>query len=938
MTETPAPAPPVRLDEKDAIAELEQVYRDSPIGLFSFDRRFRFLRINDRMARINGLPIKDHIGRTMRDVVPHLAAGLEQVMRPVLDEGTPVLGLEIRGRTRSQPDKDCVWIVNYFPMRDTAGRINGLFGAVLDITARKEAEDSLRQSETRFRQLFEMAPIGNAVVSLDGRFENANSAMCRLTGYERAELLSRTFAEITDPRDLQLDLDNVAQLRAGAIPAYEIEKRYTRRDGSSVWAQLNVSLVRDEAGTPIHFLSQVQDISQRKASQDRLQALTQRHAMALRAGEIGVWEWNVDTDEIHWDEQMYRIYGLELDQPVTYATWISRVLQADRSQAEAKLDRTLQTRSASENAFRIRHPKTGIRYIEAAEDVVLDERGEVRRVVGVNRDVTGPRTVEARLRESEERFRLMVESVVDYAILMLDPEGNIETWNLGAQRITGYEAADVLGRHFSKLYPPDAVAQGHPRKELEEARARGRFEDEGWRTKKNGAKFWANVIVSAVHDEQGQLRGFCKVTRDLTERKKSEMLLAQLAHFDPLTALANRSRLSEEADRMIAEATRDSARLAVMFLDLDHFKQINDTLGHEAGDQLLKHVAQHLVVSTRTGDCVARLGGDEFVIVLGRIADSQDVVRVAESILSRVGTPIVIAGQSIETRLSIGASIFPEDGHDRETLFRCADSALYQAKADGRNNLQFYRPSLTEQLEARSRLERDLRHAIERGELRLRYERIVRLDGGTDEGVEALLRWQHHELGLLSPDAFIQVAEDTGLIVPIGRWVLDTAVAYAAGTGLRVSVNISPRQFKSDELLRSVCELLAHHELPGERLCLEITEQCLLLDTEHTLEILSQLRSLGVRIAIDDFGIGYSSLRYIKRFSPHVIKIDRSFVHDVVIDPDDAAIVRAVIALAHSLRIEVVAEGVQDEKQRKFVEQAGCDFAQGWLFSPIEAP
>jgi diguanylate cyclase (GGDEF)-like protein/PAS domain S-box-containing protein len=929
--------PPHAQGFQELLSELEQVYRDSPIGLFSFDREFRFLRINTRMAGINGLPVEAHIGRSMREIVPDLAEPLEKIMRPVLDIGTPVLDLEIRGRTRSQPEQDLVWLVNYFPMRDAAGRIVGLFGAVLDITLRKNVEEALRLSEHRFRQLFQTAPIGNAVVSLDGRFEDVNTAMCRLTGHTKTELQALTFQQITDPRDLGLDLQRLDALRRGVIDAYQIEKRYIRGDGSSIWAELNVSLVRDEAGAPVHYLSQVQDISQRKASQDHLKGLARRYALALRAGEIGVWEWDVRTGVIQWDAQMYEIYGLSSDAKVDYERWQRAVVSEDRASAGAILSDTVDSQRASESSFRIQHPDRGLRYIEAAQDVVLDEQGEAILVVGVNRDVTDARSFEARLRESEERFRLMVDSVVDYAIVMLTPDGRVQNWNMGAQRITGFKANDIIGANISKLYPSDAIAAGLPEKELDEARATGRFEDEGWRMRKNGSRFWANVVVSAVRDENGLLRGFCKVTRDLTERKKSEMLLAQLAHYDALTALANRTRLSEEADRMIAEATRSEARLAVMFMDLDHFKDVNDTLGHDAGDQLLKHVAHNLIACTRTGDCVARLGGDEFVIVLGGISGSWDVVRVAESILERLRVPTLVAGQILEPRMSIGASIFPEDGLDRQTLFRCADSALYQAKAEGRNNLQFYRPELTEQLETRSRMERDLRQAVPRGELRLRYERIVRLDGRQDGGVEALLRWQHPQFGLLRPDHFIGVAEDSGMIVPIGEWVLQAAARHASDSGERVAVNISPRQFKSDALVHLVQRALAENGLTGERLCLEITEQCLLLDTEHTLDVLAQLRALGVRIAIDDFGTGYSSMRYIKRFSPHILKIDRSFIREVADDPDDAAIVKAVIALAHSLRIEVVAEGVETERQREFVEQAGCEYAQGWLFSPPDA-
>lgn len=672
----------------------------------------------------------------------------------------------------------------------------------------RQAESALRRSERRFRQLFEMAPIGKAIVSLDGVFIDANPAMCRITGYPLQELQALTFQQITAAEDLDADVEQAAALVAGTIDSYRMDKRYVRKDGSRIWIQLDASLLRDDAGNPVHFLAQVQDISQRKAAHDRLQDLMQRNALALRAGDIGIWEWDVVSGEISWDAQMYSIYGVPMGQPVNYATWSDAVIEEDRNGASEVLRKTIASRSASDNAFRILHPQRGVRHIEASEDVVVDDDERVIRVVGVNRDVTEQRTFEARLE--------------------------------------------------------------------------------------------------------------------------------QLAHYDPLTHLANRALLAENAQKMIAEADRAGVRLAVLFIDLDRFKVINDTLGHDAGDRVLKHVSEVLQGVTRPGDCVGRNGGDEFVILLGNIRSDRDVVRLAESIFDRVRQPIVIAGQPVVARMSIGVSIYPEDGRDREDLFRCADSAMYHAKAEGRDNLQFYRPQLTERLQERVRIERDLRAALARDEFRLHYESIVRLGPGPSRGSEALLRWRHPQLGLLQPDRFIGVAEDSGLIVPIGEWVLGTACLAASISGSAVSVNVSPHQFKSERLVGAIADVLERTGLAGSRLCLEITEQCLLDDTEHTLDTLAVIKAMNVSIAIDDFGVGYSSMRYIKRFAPQVIKLDRSFIQDLGTSAEDGAIVRAMIAMAHHLNIAVVAEGVESEAQLAQLVREGCDFAQGYLFPSSE--
>ena len=790
--------------------------------------------------------------------------------------------------------------------------------------------------EKQFRQMVDHSPIGMAIVSLDGGFIRVNPALCEIVGYSRDELSKLTFQQITVAEDLDTDLQLMRDLLDGKIPFYQMDKRYVRKDGSRIWVQLNATLLRDERGAPIHFLAQVQNISERKSSQERLQILARRDELALKAGEIGIWEWDLVSGELVWDRQMYEIYGVPFGKPVEYADWRKILVKEDLEAVEPELIKSLNEGVPTDLQFRIRHPALGIRYIEAAETVIQDSNGKAIRMVGVNRDVTEKHLAQSRLQESEERFRLMVDSIVDYAVVMLDPDGQIKSWNAGAEKIIGFDPSEILGSHYSKLLLEEGENSSQALMELDLARANGRFEDEDWRLRKDGTRYWANVVISAVRDERGTLHGFCKVIRDLSERRQSEEKLEQLAHFDPLTGLSNRTRLAQEADRLLAGAARSGSKAAVLFIDLDHFKDVNDALGHAAGDELLRRISESLKQSVRSEDCVGRHGGDEFVILLGNIADTQDVTRVAEVIFNRLRKPLQIADTRIDAGLSIGASIYPDDGITREVLFQCADSALYHAKAEGRNQLQFYRPQLTIALRERSAIEHDLRLAIENKELWLHLQPIVDLCRNEVVSQEALLRWSHPRRGVLMPDQFIAVAENSGLIVPIGEWVINAACCLIGESRPQIakyiSVNLSPLQFKSDSLVRTVRDSLRQYALKGGQLCLEITEACLLQDTDRTLCILDELRGLGVRIAIDDFGIGYSSFRYIKRLMPDVIKIDRSFINELTLNAEDSAIVRAVIALAKSLKIDVVAEGIETASQLAFLIDEGCCFGQGFIF------
>jgi diguanylate cyclase (GGDEF)-like protein/PAS domain S-box-containing protein len=523
------------------------------------------------------------------------------------------------------------------------------------------------------------------------------------------------------------------------------------------------------------------------------------------------------------------------------------------------------------------------------------------------------------------------------------PDYPIEYVNPAFERITGYSAAEVIGRSIRLLESEQGGPQGF--EEMWRAMAERREGNVLLPTRsKSGEQMWNDFYIAPVKGESGVPTHFVAALYDVTSMKRYEAELEFQANRDVLTGLVNRNTLRTELNQAITYAARHQHGLWVVFVDLDRFKFVNDTLGHKAGDLLLKIVAGRLRGAVRDTDTIARLGSDEFVVVMPEDADAGLDTRRLRRIQEAIAAPLTIEGHAFFPTCSLGVAAYPEDGSDAETLVKYADIAMYRAKQAGRDNYQFYTPTMNEQALERLRIEGDLRSALERNEFLLHYQPKIDLRSGMIIGMEALIRWHHPELGMVSPARFIALAEETGLILPIGAWVIRTACQQtkawrdAGWNQLRVAVNLSVRQFVQKDLVSSIAAVLQETGLPADCLELELTESLVMTDVEHAIDVLRELKELGVHLSIDDFGTGYSSLSYLKRFPIDVLKIDQSFVRDITVDADDAAITVSIISLAHSLKLHVIAEGVETEAQLTYLRLHGCDAMQGYLFSkPVPA-
>jgi len=614
----------------------------------------------------------------------------------------------------------------------------------------------------------------------------------------------------------------------------------------------------------------------------------------------------------------------------------------DRRRVRETINAAVEKGQRFQVEYRIQHADGRVRWVWEHGVGVRDQSGRIKAIEGIVEDISARVEAEEALREAERRYRSLFDNAIE-GIFRTTPDGRYLDANPALARIYGFATPQELVASLRDIKSQLYVDSGRREEFMRIVKARGEisgFESRVYR--KNGDTIWISENARAVFDDEGRVLHYEGTVEDITERRLNQARIEQQANYDSLTGLANRSLLNDRLQQAIYTAASYGARLAVVFVDLDRFKFVNDTLGHDVGDRLLQVMAERLTAAVAETDTVARLGGDEFVLLLHGHAGQDTVATAIERLLPTIAAPLRYGQSDLEVTCSIGVALYPDDGSDPATLLKHADSAMYRAKEQGRNNFQFFTEELNRAIKERFDLESQLRRALERGQFELHYQPRVQLTTWRIIGAEALIRWHVPGRGMVSPATFIPVAEEIGLIGQISEWVLEAACAQNkrwldAGLACSVSVNISPQQFRGDALVPLIARVLQETRLDSGSLEIEITESTVMHAGERMVEMLHAIKKLGVHIAVDDFGTGYSSLSYLKRFPVDRLKIDRSFVQHIA-DADDAVIVRAIIALGHNLGLKVLAEGVETEEQLAFLRANDCDELQGYYISrPVSA-
>ncbi|MBK8535442.1 MAG: EAL domain-containing protein [Candidatus Competibacteraceae bacterium] len=678
------------------------------------------------------------------------------------------------------------------------------------------------------------------------------------------------------------------------------------------------------------------EIDRQQQVVETLRASEQRFRMLTDQLPVGVFPSNIQGECRYVNDRWRQWVGLTADQAAG-SMWLQAVHPDDHDPMMQAWQQAVEQAGEFAANHRLQSSSGRVTWLSTCAIPLQDRAGRVSGYLGASTDIADLKRTEETLRASESKFRSYFELPL-IGIALTGPDKRWWEVNDRLCEMLGYRRSQLLRLSWAEITHPDDLAAEIGQFERVMSRKVESYSLDKRLLRQDGTPIYVSVSSRCVRRSNGVAEYFVTVVQDITERRQSEERIQHLAQYDALTGLPNRALLDDRLRQAVLRAGRDHRMVGVLLVDLDHFKRINETLGHAAGDRLLRDVVGRLQQCVRQCDTISRQGGDEFAVLLPELGASDDAARIAERMLEAVAQPYRLDDQELLASCSIGISLYPRDGRSSENLLKNADIALYRAKDMGRNNYQFYLSGATMIARERLSLETHLRHAVAKQELELYYQPKWDFHTGAITGAEALIRWNHSQLGLLSPIRFIPIAEDSGLILQLGEWVLRTAVREIGDlhrdgfAGLLVAVNLSGRQFRQDDLAEMVRGLLEETGFDPACLELELTESILMHHTEDNIATLKSFKGMGARLAIDDFGTGYSSLSYLQRFPVDVLKIDRAFVKDLPGDTSSAAIVDAIVTLAHGLGLEVVAEGVETVEHQDFLHAHGCDIGQGFLF------
>ena len=920
----------------DELGLIREAFDQTAVGLTLVSLEGEFFLVNRAFCELSGFSREELVGNSCCLVSRPEDVEFDKASLGGACQGDAPPSVEKMLRRR---DGSTVW-VRRTPglMRDSAGNPKFIICAYADLTEQRARDRALHSTNRFLSAIIETSPIAIYATDLEGMITLWNPAAERTFGFTRAQALGRRAPFVPEERT-----EEARELRERVLAGQELTDLHLERvraDGTPIHVGGSAAPLRDEDNRIVGMLVMCSDVTEARRTEAAFKEQLHFTRALMDAIPNPVYFKDLEGRYRVYNRAWHELWGDGKD-------WVGKSVHDMFGEPIAAIhderDRPLLAGQSSVQ-YEALMPITGGRQREMLYNKVsfVDQEGKVAGLIGTITDVTGYKETERALEASEARFRVLTESGLDL-ISVLAADGAILYQSLALKNLLGYDPSETIGRNVFDLIHREEVEAArnafmrivetsHFREPLE---FRIRHRDGQWRT-------FESLGTNCL--DNPHIRGVVFNSRDVTDRKAIQQRIQHLAYHDNLTGLPNRGLLQDRLGHSIARAERSGRKVAVLFLDLDNFKNINDTLGHDVGDELLRQVSRRLSECVRAGDTIARQGGDEFIVLLDNLEDGRGASVVAQKILNSLRAAFSLGGTEQHVSGSVGIAVYPEDGRDAQTLMKNADTAMFHGKGIGKNTYQYFTAQMNIAVKRRMTLESALRRAVLQKDFVLHYQPEVNLDTGEIVAVESLVRWKTEDSGTVMPGDFIPLAEETGLINEIGEWVLREACRQNKewqARGLaprRIAVNLSARQFADKAFLDTVVRVLEDTKLDPKWLELEITESQVMRQTEGMILLLGRLSEMGVHLAIDDFGTGYSSLSYLKRLPIQKLKIDQSFIRDITVDPNDAAIVVAIINMARSLDLETIAEGVETAGQLALLREKGCRTGQGFYFSaPVSA-
>jgi diguanylate cyclase (GGDEF)-like protein/PAS domain S-box-containing protein len=889
----------------------------------------QIIEINDAWSRITGYSREEAVGHSAVELGIWVSPIDRTKLVNELKKNGRVNGLEFVFKTKTN-EVTCLVSAETVEIQNEPC----LILVAQDITDLKHALETIKEQNNFLNAIFESEPECVKVVAPNGELMQMNRAglsMLEVDSLDEAQQFGLHKFILPSHRKSFVDFHKDVCAGSSGVLEFPI----TGKKGSQRWLETHATPLRNATGEIVALLGITRDITERRQAEHVLQLANERLSLALRAAGAGTWDWDMTSGKLSWSNELFRLFGLDPEKAeATFDTWRGVLHPEDLQHAEDRITEAVHNRIAHISEYRIVLGSGEARWIQALGNTTYDEHSAAVRMAGLCIDITTQKQAEEKLQLFARVFAEAYEGIV-----ITDASANIIKVNPAFCEITGYGSEEAIGQNLRDLdsgrQPPEFYTAM-----WESLSVDGYWQGEIWSRKKQGAVYAARLTISALRDKLGKTVNFVGLFSDITQTKQQQQTLELMAHYDALTQLPNRVLFADRFKQAISLCKRDKSLLGICYLDLDGFKQINDTHGHEAGDHMLIELALRIKSAMRGEDTVSRLGGDEFALLLGGLDTVEQCFNTLERVHQAIAQPYVIDGQTVALGASSGVTIYPMDDAEPDILLRHADQAMYKAKLEGRNHFQLFDPEHDLQVQNYRNQLHLIEGAFERREFCLHYQPKVNMRTGEVVGAEALIRWNHPERGVVPPLDFLPVIEGTSLEIKVGNWVIEEALRQMeewkqTGLEIKVSVNISPRHLQGEDFFMHLETALAQYpDIPSHQLELEVLESSAMEDLPLVSRVISDChRRLGIKFALDDFGTGYSSLTHIRNLDVSIVKVDQSFVRDMIGDPDDYSIVEAVLGLSKAFRREVIAEGVETKEHGLLLMNMECTLAQGYAIA-----